>query len=133
VEKVSLTAREKHQLLRVLREMDQNSPLEKRREARRKVFNRIWIRAINQRRTTRIRATLVNVASSGVGLDLAPTMQSGQKFVLPLRFHDGGGWLVLCEVRSCTVTKDGHRIGARFLDRIDDPKGTSTCPMDWMM
>jgi hypothetical protein len=133
VNNISLTAHERHQLLRVLREMDQDSPIEKRRESRRKVFHKIWIRAIQQRRCSRLRATLVNVAANGVGLEASVALLRDQRFVLPLRFQDGGGWLVLCEVRSCTATKVGYRIGARFRDRIDDPTGTSTVPMDWLM
>src|SRR4051812_27939754 len=101
--------------------MDQNSPVEKRGEARRKVFHNLWIRSIHQRRCTRLRATLLNVASKGVGMETSVPLLKRQRFILPLQFQDGGGWLVLCEVRTCTSAKDKYRIGAKFVDRIDDP------------
>ena len=133
VDDTSLTARERHQLLAVLREMDGNAPKEKRRETRRDIEMRLWIRPISNRKCGRQRAFIVNVASKGVGLLTQHPLQKGQNFVLPLRFQDGGGWLVLCEVRSCVAGKDGHKVGARFLDRIEDPKANASPPMDWML
>ena len=130
---LSLTAKERHQLLAVLREMDGNAPAEKRGEPRRNVFMSMWIRPIARRKCGRQRANLINVASRGVGLETLQPLTRGQKFLLPLQFQDGGGWLVLCEVRSCTATKDGHKVGAKFLDRIDDPKGNASPPMDWVL
>jgi hypothetical protein len=133
VDDISLTSQERHQLLAVLREMDGNAPKEKRREPRRNILMRMWIRPIAHRKCGRQRATLLNVASRGVGLMTLHALEKRQKFLLPLRFHDGGGWLVLCEVRSCVPAKDGYKIGAKFLDRIDDLKGNAPPPMDWVL
>ena len=129
----NLTAQERHQLLAVLREMDGNAPAEKRREARRNIVMGLWIRPIRHRKCGRQRATILNVATRGVGLTTLHPLSKGQKFLLPLRFQEGGGWLVLCEVRSCVSSKEGHKVGAKFLDRIEDPKGNASPPMDWML
>ena len=133
MDNVNLTIQEKHQLLAVLREMDGNAPKEKRREPRRNIVMRLWIRPIIHRKCGRQRAMILNVAPRGVGLVSRQPLAKGQKFVLPLRFEEGGGWLVLCEVRTCVVIVDGHKIGAKFLDRIEDPKGSAAPPMDWLL
>lgn len=133
MDNVNLTIQEKHQLLAVLREMDGNAPKEKRREARRNIVMRLWIRPIANRKCGRQRAVILNVALGGVGLVSRQALEKGQSFILPLRFEDGGGWLVLCEVRTCAASKDGHKIGAKFVDRIEDPKGNAAPPMDWLL
>ena len=51
-------------------------------------------------------------------------LATGDKFVLPLRFDEGGGWLVLCEVRNCRRLASGHfKIGGHFIERIEDAAG----------
>jgi hypothetical protein len=129
----TLTAEERHQLLAVLRELDQKSPTEQRRGPRRKVQLNLEIRLLGEKRLGRMPAILVNVAARGVGLQVERPMKVGQKFLLPLRFVEGGGWLVLCEVRNYLPLRVAHKVGAKFLDRIDDPDGTSKPPMDWLM
>jgi hypothetical protein len=76
---------------------------------------------------------LVNVAAQGVGLQVETPLKVGQKFLLQLRFMEGGGWLVLCETRNCSPLRMAFKVGAKFLDRIDDPDGTSKPPMDWLI
>ena len=129
----TLTAEERHQLLAVLRELDQKAPTEQRRGPRRKVQLNLWIRLLGEKRPERMRAILVNVAAQGVGLHMERPMKPGQKFLLQLRFIEGGGWLVLCEARNCLPLRLAYRVGAKFLDRIDDPDGTAKPPMDWLM
>jgi len=129
----SLTAEERHQLLAVLRELDRKAPTELRRSPRRKVQLNLWIRPLGDKRLGRLPAILVNVAARGVGLHVDRPMKPGQKFLLNLRFVEGGGWLVLCEVRNCLPLRVAYKVGAKFLDRIDDPEGTSKPPMDWLM
>ena len=133
MENISLTANERQKLLAVLREMDHHAPEEKRSESRHKVLLDITIRTIAGRRCTRHKATLVNVAKRGLGLIVPHQLPKGSRFIVPLRFHDGGGWLVLCEVQSCVEHRTGYKVGARFQDRIDDPKGNAAPPMDWLI
>jgi hypothetical protein len=129
----TLTAEERHQLLAVLRELDQEAPLELRRHPRRKVQLSLWIRLLGAKHPVRTPAILMNVAAQGVGLRVETPLKRGQKFLLQLRFVEGGGWLVLCEARSCRPLNRTYQLGATFLDRIDDPDGTSRPPLDWLM
>jgi hypothetical protein len=129
----TLTAQERHRLLSVLRELDQQAPNEKRRDLRRKVRGNMTIRILGSNTSLRI-SSIVNVSSHGVALLLQEPLIAKSKFLLPLRFCEGGGWLVLCEVRNC-VPQPAHqwRIGARFLDHIEDPRGNAKPPLDWLM
>jgi hypothetical protein len=129
----TLTAEERHQLLAVLRELDQKAPTEQRRHPRRKVHLNLWIRLLGKKPAERRPALLVNVAAQGVGLHVERPLARGQKFLLQLRFIEGGGWLVLCEARNCRPLRMAYQVGAKFLDRIDDPDGTAKPPMDWLM
>jgi hypothetical protein len=129
----TLTAQERHRLLSVLRELDQQAPNEKRRDLRRRVHGKMTIRILGSNSSLRI-SSVVNVSSHGVALLLREPLTPKAKFLLPLRFCEGGGWLVLCEVRNC-VPQPRHqwRIGARFLDHIEDPRGNAKPPLDWLM
>ena len=70
----------------------------------------------------------------GVGLLTKVVHVKADKFVMPLRFDEGGGWLVLCEVRNSKSLATGHyKVGARFIDRIEDPWGDAKIPGDWLM
>ena len=129
----TLTAEERHQLILVLRDLDQKAPTEHRRRPRRKVQLNVWIRLLEGKHLKRMPAVLVNVAAQGVGLHVDRPLPCGQKFLLPLRFIEGGGWLVLCETRNCRPLRQTCRLGAKFLDRIDDPDGTARPPLDWLM
>jgi hypothetical protein len=129
----TLTSEERHQLLAVLRELDQKAPTEQRRHPRRKVQLNLSIRLLAGKHLNRTPALLVNVAAEGVGLRTDMPLKRGQKFLMQLRFDEGGGWLVLCETRSCMPVRRAYQIGAAFLDRIDDPDGTANPPMDWLM
>jgi len=131
---VTLTADERHQLLAVLRDLDQEAPTEKRKTARRRVDLGIWIRPVSRKAPGLLKATLVNVAAKGVAVIVGRPMRKGDRFVLPLRFREGGGWLVLCEVRNSSTQGGGAwKVGAGFLERIDDPEGTARPPMDWLL
>ena len=134
MEQVNLTAEERHQLMAVLREMDGVAPAEKRRTPRRKVDFGLWIRPVSKTQAGMLKAVLVNVAAKGVAIVVGRPLQKGDRFVMPLTFREGGGWLVLCEVRNSTSQGGGAwKIGARFVERIDDPDGTGKPPMDWLM
>ena len=133
MDSATLTAEERHQLIAVLRELDREAPTEQRRNPRRKVQLNLWIRPLGEKSLGRMPAILVNVAARGVGLHVERPMKAGQKFLLQLRFIEGGGWLMLCEARNCTPLRMAHKVGAKFLDRIDDPDGTAKPPMDWLM
>jgi len=132
---LALTAQERQQLVSILRELDGNTDCEQRRHPRRKSRISLTIRVLRGGPTNRSsRATLVNVSARGVGLLVHKTFVAGDKFLLPLRFDDGGGWLVLCEVRNCTLlAPKSSKVGARFLDRIEDPDGDAEPPMDWLL
>jgi hypothetical protein len=80
-----------------------------------------------------ISAKLINVAAGGIGLEVPNALPKGQRFTVHLRFQEGGGWLVLCEVRNCRPVAKAFRIGAEFLNRIEDPEGTARIPRNWAM
>ena len=136
MEEVALTRQERDQLMAVLRELDGGAPVEQRRAPRRRVFIHIAVRSVSaeERKLTLLRGTVCNIAQTGVGIRLRKPLAEGSKFMLPLRFREGGGWLVLCEVRNCEkIGEREYRVGGRFVDRIDDPTGESQPPMDWLM
>ncbi|HVX86154.1 MAG TPA: PilZ domain-containing protein [Phycisphaerae bacterium] len=133
---VQLTTNERQQLLAVLREMDPAAlaaPTEKRHKPRRKVAQKLWLRRIAQDEQFPIQqATLVNTSQTGVGLLCPQRLPQGERFVIPLRFVEGGGWLVLCEVRNCRRLSESHfKVGAKFIDKIEDHSGTARPPGDW--
>jgi hypothetical protein len=129
-----LSTQERHQLVSVLRQLDPHAPAEQRRTPRRKALVNLWIRRISQKTTTAVaRLVLVNVSQNGVGFLAKSEFAAGEKFVMPLRFDEGGGWLVLCEVRNAKALRDGHyKVGAKFLERIEDPSGDARIPGDWL-
>jgi hypothetical protein len=129
----TLTAQEKHQLLSVLRELDRHSLSERRRFLRRVVHIRTTIRTL-EFPASAIKSVIVNVSRQGAALLIPQSLPLYAKFFFPIRFSEGGGWLVLCEGRNC-VPQPRHqwRIGARFLDYIDDPRGTEKPPLDWLV
>lgn len=132
---VSLSAKERHQLLAVLRELDQGAPPEKRQMPRQSALLRIRICVIKgKRKTASLVATVRDVAPRGIGLILRSPLEKKSKIIVPLKFREGGGWLILCEVRNCSDWQNGQfLVGARFLDRIDDPDGKAQPPMDWLL
>lgn len=128
-----LASEERRQLLSVLREFDRQAPPELRRQVRRKVEIHAAIRTIGQK-STFIKSVLVNVSKDGVALVLPRHLTSGTKFILSLRFSEGGGWLLLCEVRNCVAQPHRQwRIGAYFLEHIDDPHDIKKPPLDWIL
>lgn len=132
---VALTPKEKHQLLAVLRELDRRAPAEKRQLPRRPVVMRIRINAVAMGKVQKSQwAILHDVAASGLGLRMSSAIEKNSHFLARLKFREGGGWLVLCEVRNCTAWEDGEFIvGARLVDRIDDPDGKTRPPLDWIL
>jgi hypothetical protein len=129
-----LSTSERHQLLSVLRDLDPAGVAENRQKPRRKVALSLWLRRIVKGgKFPVIKATLINTSPAGAGLLCPQPVAIGERFVIPLRFAEGGGWLVLCEARNCRSISDTHyKVGARFIDRIDDPSGTSRVPGDWL-
>jgi hypothetical protein len=130
----TLSIEERHQLVSVLRQLDPQSPSEQRRSPRRKALVNLWIRRIGKSRSKALaRLVLVNVSQTGVGFLSKAGFESGEKFVMPLRFDEGGGWLVLCEIRNLKALPNGHyKVGAKFLERIEDPSGDARIPGDWL-
>ena len=144
-----LTAQEKKQLLAALRELSPRDNAERRRNKRRDVRLNLCIRKIKSGKlqaspgkkglravseVDMFTATVINVAAAGVGLMVRKPLDSGDKLLLPLRFRVGGGWLVLCEVRNCQKQESGrYKVGARFVDRIEDPEENARIPMDWIL
>ena len=137
-----LTQEERRKLIAVLRDLDVNGPPERRRTPRRKVLVNLWIRKVKAAGTLREKTadvdmftgTIVNVSQKGVGLLVTRELAVGDRFVVPLRFNEGGGWLVLCDVRNVTRTATGrYKIGAQFTERMEDPDGNAKVPLDWLM
>ena len=126
---------ERERLLTVLRELDRDAPPEKRRDTRRNTRLGLWIQPLHEGgRRSVLKATLVNVAARGVGVHVAQGLPIAHKFLMRMRFREGGGWLVLCQVRNCAPLENGgFRLGAEFLDRVDDPYGDLKPPFDWTL
>jgi hypothetical protein len=129
-----LTDRERHELVAVLRQLDPQAPAEQRRTPRRKALVSLWIRRIGKGQSKApAKQVLVNVSEQGVGMLGKAAFANGDKFVMPLRFDEGGGWLVLCEVRNSKALPNGHyKVGCKFIDRIEDPQGDAKIPGDWL-
>lgn len=129
-----LTVQERHELVAVLRQLDPQAPAEQRLAPRRKALVKLWIRRIGKGRSgLPAKLVLVNVSTMGVGMVARTPLAKGDKFVMPLRFDEGGGWLVLCEVRNCKTLANGHyKVGGLFIDRIEDPSGDAKTPGDWL-
>lgn len=127
-----LTAEERHRLMTVLRELDTHAPTENRRHPRREVQLNLHLHLLGNAPPGIMPATLVNVAARGIGLVTPLPLALKQRFTVHLRFTEGGGWLVLCEVRNCSVTEGGYRVGAEFVARMDDPKGSAQPPEMWL-
>ena len=132
---MTLTVREKQQLLSVLRDLDPESPHEQRRSARRKVRLSLQIKAFESGSAPYpVRAALINVSPDGAGLMVSEDLEVGHKLLLPLRFREGGGWLVLAEVRNCTRVRQGQfKVGCFFREKIEDSAGTAQPPSDWLL
>lgn len=129
----ALTEDERHKLLTVLRDMDPKAPQEKRKSLRRKVQLETSVRLVNKRPGA-MNVVLVDVSSRGVAVVMPRQLETGDRFMLPLRFREGGGWLVLCEVRNVSGMSRGRaKVGAKIVDRIDDPAGNSRPPLDWLI
>jgi hypothetical protein len=133
MEAPTLTAQERHQLMAVLRQLDAQAPADKRRQPRRKVQLNVGIQTADNGACGLMSAKLINVATGGIGLEVPNLLRKGQRFTLHLRFGEGGGWLVLCEVRNCRPMGRAFRVGAEFLDHIEDPKGTVRIPRTWVI
>jgi len=131
---VVLTAGERQELVTVLRELDPTAPKERRGSVRRKTLLNLWMQRIGENEGGTIsKVVLVNVSVSGVGILTKMPFLRGEKFAIPLPFAEGGGWLVLCEVRNCQRLMSGHyKVGGRFIDRIEDDNGDAKIPGNWL-
>jgi hypothetical protein len=132
---IALTVREKQQLLSVLRDLDPEAPSEKRQNPRRKVRLNLEIRAFSAGSSPiPVRAGLINVSPEGAGLIVSETLEVGNRLLLPLRFREGGGWLVLAEVRNCARLSHGQfKVGCLFREKIEDPDSNAQPPGDWLV
>ena len=128
---MTLTAQERHQLLAVLRELDPSAPPEKRRMQRRKVFLNQWIRKVGSEGGG-MEALVVNVSARGLGLICQGSMAVGERFLIALKL-EGASWLVLCQARNVRkLAIRGWRVGAVFLDRVENPTAKTRIPGDWL-
>jgi hypothetical protein len=119
----------------VLRDMAR-SHSNKRGSDRRKVALPLWLRRMpgaGSDRTQLFRIMAVDISKKGVGCLSRRRLEMGESFVLPLRFAEGGGELVLCRVRFLRQLESGHfRIGAEFVATTPDPTGRSRIPREWL-
>jgi hypothetical protein len=129
-----LTADERHALVTVLQELDPSAPREKRQNLRRKVLVQTEVRVLVKGGTRAAeKLAITNVSKNGAAVLRDQPLAVGDKFCLHLEFGEGGGWLVLCEVRNCRMLASGvYKIGGRFVDRVEDPKGKGGIPGDWV-
>ena len=128
-----LTDQQRHCLTAVLQDMDPTAPRECRRWPRNRVLLTMWVRKLSRKgKPALFRISAVNFSKRGVGLLSRQQMSVGERFVLPVRFEDCGGRLVLCQVRNSREMEDGQfRVGAIFTAWVDDAFGDTPIPADW--
>jgi len=128
-----LTYDEVLQIKNVLRDLDPTAIQEKRRFPRQKTALELYVRKLAPgARHALFKVLMVNTSKRGVGILAPRVMNLGERFVLPLRFDDGGGWLVLCSVRNRRKLAGGHwKIGAEFLAWVEDESGKTRIPAEW--
>ena len=129
---------EVQQVLGVLRDLAaEQKPTNHRRALRRKVALPLWLRRIPGRGAARsqlFRIMAVDISSKGIGCLSRRKLELGEAFVLPLRFNEGGGQLVLCRVRFLRELASGHfRVGAEFAATAPDPTGRARIPEEWLI
>ena len=132
----TLSPTEVNQVLDVLRDLAaEHKPTNQRRAQRRKVALPLWLRRIpaSGERTGLYRIMAVDISNKGIGCLSRRKLELGETFVLPLRFAEGGGQLVLCRVRFSRELASGHfRIGAEFVATTPDPTGRARIPQEWL-
>ena len=131
---VSLTPEQTHTLVAVLGELDPLAPRENRRTQRHKVALDLWIRKLSPTgRHAVFKVMAANLSKRGVALFSRRKMSVGERFVLPLRFDDGGGRLMLCQVRNSRELAGGHqKIGGQFIAWVTDDDGLAKIPDEWV-
>lgn len=129
----TLTKQEVQQLLTIL---TGKSSSEQRRHPRHRVAQPVWVKRFAQserKRNELFKVMLTDASRRGVGFLSKRIFQAGESFVVPLRFAEGGGTLVLCKARFCRTTESGHyRIGAEFAATVPDPEGKAKIPVEWI-
>lgn len=129
----SLSKQEVQQLLAILTGKDS---VENRRHPRHRVAQPVWVKRFAQSQRKRhelFKVMLTDASRRGVGLLSKRIFQTGESFVVPLRYAEGGGSLVLCRTRFCRSTESGHyRVGAEFAATIPDPDGKTRIPVEWI-
>ncbi len=132
-----LSKQEVQQVLAVLRDINPSAkPSDLRKYQRHSVATPVWIKKFargTQSRAQLFKVMLTDASRRGLGLLSRRIFQSGESFVVPLRYAEGGGALVLCRTRFCRSTSTGHyRIGAEFTATLPDPDGNAKIPAEWV-
>lgn len=135
----TLSQDEKADLLGVLRDLDPTHtgiPPELRRAKRRGVLEWMPVQLMPRFEGDRLRILRVlikDVSAGGAGLYSRRPFAADDRFVLPVRFDEGGGKLFLCRVVfSRPASPRHHTVGAKFLASIDDPDATTMIPTEWL-
>ena len=136
---LALTVEEKAQLLDVLSGLDpthQSIPPEQRRSRRRGVLEWMPVQLMPRfdgDKMRLLRVLIKDVSAGGAGIYARRPFASGDRFVLPIRFREGGGKLFLSQVVfSRPASPRHHAIGAKFIAAIDDPDATVAVPREWL-
>jgi len=80
-----------------------------------------------------LRVLIKDVSAGGAGLYSRRPFAAGDRFVLPVRFSEGGGTLFLSQVVfSRPASPRHHAVGAKFIAWIDDPEATVPVPREWL-
>jgi len=133
----ALSPSEIQQVLEVLHDLARDkAPANQRAADRRKVALPLWLRRLpgaGSDRSQLFRIMAVDISRKGIGCLSRRKMGLGENFVLPLRFTEGGGELVLCRVRYARQLQSGHyRLGAEFMATTPDPTGRARIPREWL-
>ncbi|MGC9260733.1 MAG: hypothetical protein ACP5I8_11760 [Phycisphaerae bacterium] len=132
----SLSQNERQQIVQIIENLKQEGESLGRRHRRRPVRQIMWLKRLprpERPRSATFRVNLEDVSLKGMGLFSRRHLQRNEYVVAPLQFREGGGMLVLCQIRFCReLPEGGYRVGAEFDETLADPTGTTRIPQAWL-
>ncbi|MDA8378049.1 MAG: PilZ domain-containing protein [Planctomycetia bacterium] len=132
----SLSQNERKQIVQIIENLKQEGEALGRRYRRRPVRQIIWLKRLpraDRPRSAAFRVNLEDVSLKGMGLFSRRHLQKNEFVVAPLQFREGGGMLVLCQIRFCReLPQGGYRVGVEFDETLSDPTGTTRIPQVWL-
>ncbi len=133
----TLSQTERRQIVSILAELKRSGEESLgRRHQRRAVTQTLWLKRLPRPdlpRPAAFRIQTGDVSLKGIGFFSRRRLMAGELVVLPLQFKEGGGMLVLCEVRHCrSEPRGGYRVGVEFTETLPDPEVNERIPPAWL-